>query len=136
MAMGQRRAGASDPLPDEAPDAEWLKLTEGMDAYERFRFIARHVLAAAVEEVQAYVKDERIFSGLDDQAAIEDHLAEIDQALREDSSLSPMERRFLCAAVAEAMADHDMEAACPWQDLVRIAAAGRDDPEDGHPSEL
>lgn len=136
MAMGQPSAGASDPLPDDAPDAEWFKLTEGMDAYQRFRFIARHVLSAAIEEAQAYAKDERIFSDLDDQVPIEDHLAEIDQALREDSSLSPMERRVLCAAVAEAMADHDMEAACPWQELVRIAAIGQADQEDGHPSEL
>lgn len=136
MAMGQRRAGTSDPLPDEAPDAEWLKLTEGMDAYQRFRLIARHVLSAAVDEAQAYVKDERIFPGLDGNVGIEEHLAEIDQQLREDSSLSQMERRFLCAAVAEAMADHDMEAACPWQELVRIAATGDAKDPDGHPSEL
>lgn len=107
-----------------------------MDAYQRFPFIARHVLSAAIEEAQAYVKDERIFPDLDDQVPTEDHLAEIDQALREDRVLSPMERRFLCAAVAEAMADHDMEADCPWQELVRIAAAGRADHADGHPSEL
>ncbi len=76
--------------------------------------------SAAFEEAQAYVKDKRIFTGLDDQAAIEDHLAEIDQSLREDSSLSPMERRVLCAAVAEAMTDHDMAAAWP------VAGAGPD----------
>lgn len=136
MAMGQRRSQGADTVPAEAPDAEWFALTDGMDAYERFRYIARYVLAAAVEDAQAYVTDDRIFSSLEDEAALEEHLADIDQALREDASLSPMERRFLCAAVAEAMADHDMQAACPWQELVRIAAASRDAGADQHPSEV
>lgn len=130
MAASGEGAPAASPTSDDAPDADWLRLTEGMDDYERFRFIARHVLLSAIDEARGYATDERIFPAVDDPDELEAHLASIDERLREDASLSAIEQRFLCTAVADAMDELELEASCPWQDLARLGAASRDTPTD------
>lgn len=119
--MSDSEAAASQ-VPPEAEDGEWFVLTQGMEPYERFRYIAQHVLEAAIEEAEAYVADERIFEELEleEPEALEEHLRELDDALQEDEDLSALEREFLCAAVAAVMRENDMQARC-YRELFRLA---------------
>lgn len=114
--------GAQTGNNGEAPDHEWFVLTEGMEPYEKFRFIARHVLETALDEARDYVDDERIFEDLSDgdDETVEAHLKRLDTELREDETLSSLEREFLCAAVSAVMRDHDLEARC-FGELIRFA---------------
>lgn len=103
-------------------DEEWFVLTQGMEPYERFSYIVRHVLETAIEDAEAYVDDARIFEDVDleDADAVEAHLRELDTALREDEALSQLEREFLCAAVSRVMREHDLDARC-YGELFRLA---------------
>lgn len=104
------------------PDQEWLVLTEGMEPYERFRYITRYVLETAIEDATAYAEDHRIFTDLDpgDREAMREHLRELDQALRADASLTGLEQAFLCATVSAALEARDMDARC-YQELLNLA---------------
>lgn len=42
-------------------DGDWPVLTEGMEPYERFRYVVGKLLEAAIEDAQPYNLDERIF---------------------------------------------------------------------------
>lgn len=115
-------AGVQVGTNGEAPDHEWFVLTDGMEPYEKFRFIARHVLETALDEARDYVDDDRIFEELSDRddETVEAHLKRLDAELREDETLSPLEREFLCAAVSTVMREHDLEARC-FGELIRFA---------------
>lgn len=115
--------GLNGDAPGGREDQEWLVLTEGMSPYERFRYIARHILGSAVEEAGRYATDGRIFDDLDGDEAGKEHLERLDEALREDGSLPPLERAFLCAAVRAAMEDREMEPRCLTEILVEVAEA-------------
>ena len=99
----------------EAPDGEWLAFTEGLEPYERFRYIARYVLRAALDDATRYAADARIFEAVEDDEALLLHLSDLDRALKEDASLTTVERAFLCSAVAQALARERVDASCPWQ---------------------
>lgn len=114
--------GSNGDAPGGREDQEWLVLTEGMSPYERFRYIARHILASAVDEAGRYATDDRIFDDPDgDPEAGKEHLERLDDALRDDGSLPPLERAFLCAAVRAAMEEREMEPRC-LSELVGIFA--------------
>lgn len=117
---------------DRPPDHEWFVLTEGLDPYERFRYIVRHVLETAVEDARDYVGDRRIFDEdvLEDEDASADHLRELDRRLREDGELSQMEREFMCAAVSRAMRERGMESRC-YAELFKLARPAGDGSDDG-----
>lgn len=119
-ARGRTRSLSSSSTQE---DQEWLKLTEGLEPYERFRYIAKHVLQAAVQEASAYAVDPRIFQDLRASGELEELLWELEAELREDEDVSPFERAFLCAAVTEAMALEDLESACPWELFHRLRLA-------------
>lgn len=112
MASAKRASEPSEPQ-DEPPDEAWVRLTEGMAPYERFRYIARHVLEAALDDARGYADDERLFAvdGEDPETARE-HLRGLEQELEADDELTELERRFLCEAVAEALRERGLEARC------------------------
>jgi hypothetical protein len=98
---------------EPAPDEGWLVLTENLEAYERFRYIARHVLEAALDDARDYADDERLFDvDADDTEATRDHLRRLEACLQEDEELAELERAFLCEAVGAALEERGLEARC------------------------
>lgn len=107
-----------------APDEEWFRLTEDLVPYERFKFIAGHVLTTALKEAATYAKDSRIFADAAGEGALRAHLEILDLSLRGDAGLSNVEREFLCAAVAAAMRALKAKPIC-LADVIRdLAASG------------
>lgn len=120
--MSPEVRGASSLHPDQQEaDGEWFALTEGLGPYERFRFIARHVLAAALEEAGPYIGDRRIFAD-DNGRDLEARLRDLESSLGTDETLSPLEREFLCGVVASVLREHDLEATCPWRSIIDLGA--------------
>lgn len=96
---------------DTFGDADWFLLTEGMEPYERFRYIVRHVLEAAIDDAREYAVDERIFEELGDEE-LEAHLDRLDERLQEDDELSEVEARFMCAAVDAGLQEVGRRSTC------------------------
>lgn len=92
-------------------DEEWLILTEDMEPYERFRYIVRHVLQAAIDDASDYAADERIF-GDDVSVSLESHLEELDERLQADEEISEVEAMFMCSAVDAAMREEGLRSRC------------------------
>lgn len=107
---------------EDFDDDGWLRLTEDLEPYERFRYIVRHLLEAAIEDARAYATDVRLFEDLDvdDTEALRDHLDELDQRLQADEDLDPTEARFMCAAVDAAFKDQGLRSRC-YEDLLDAA---------------
>lgn len=109
---------------DEASpnDEGWIVLTEGMEPYERFRYIVTKILESALDEARPYALDERLFADLAeaDEEGIRAHLERLDDELREDERLSELERAFLCATIGSVLEDHGGQARC-YEELLPFA---------------
>lgn len=111
---GKRPPGGVRSIDVRAPahDQEWFVLTEGLTPYERFRFIATHVLNTALKDASRYAVDQRIFPDAAGEDALRAHLGILDLSLQSDPGLSSVQREFLCAVVASAMRDQAVAPAC------------------------
>lgn len=118
----------SSPEGEREPDDQgWIVLTEGMDPYERFRYIATKVLEKALREAEPYAVDERLFEEVADadEDEVKAHLESLDEQLSEDEEITDLEHAFLCATVGSVLEDHGGEARC-YSGLLRLSRASED----------
>lgn len=110
-------------------DEGWILLTEGMEPYQRFRYITLEILESALEESATYPVDERLFTDLEgaSEDVVRDHLEGLDEALRDDEGISDLERAFLCATVGSLLEDRGGRARC-YDGLLKLARCTDDAP--------